>query len=69
MSNPLDPREMTDGERISELADILATGLLRAKARQARHMAARRESREIPLDNPGQTIPHRLEPQPQGESL
>jgi len=69
MSNPLDPREMTDGERISELADILATGLLRAKARQARHMTARRKSRELPLDNPGQTIPHRLEPQPQGESL
>jgi hypothetical protein len=69
MSNPLDPREMTDGERISELADILAAGLLRARARQARRLAARRKSRETPLDNPGQTIPHRLEPQPQGESL
>ena len=69
MSNPLSPDEMTAAERISELADILAAGLLRTRTRQARHMAARRESREIPLDNPGQTIPHRLGPQPQGESL
>ena len=69
MSNPLSPDEMTAVERISELADILAAGLLRARTRQARHIAARRESREISLDNPGQTVPHRPEPQPQGESL
>jgi hypothetical protein len=69
MSNPLDPREMTDGERISELADILAAGLLRARTRQTQRLAVRREFREVSLDNPGQTIPHRLEPQPHGESL
>ena len=33
--NPLDPRHMTAAERLDEIADILAAGLMRLRARKS----------------------------------
>jgi len=68
MSNPLGPNELTASERISEVADILADGLLRAKLRDMRKAISRRRIRDNTLDNPGGLRPHGLEPQADGES-
>jgi len=67
MSNPLSPDEMTAAERISEVADILAEGLLRARLRDMRKVISRMRIRDNPLDNSGGIRPHGLEPRTDGE--
>ena len=37
--NPLHPEEMTPAERLAEIADILAAGLMRLRARQSSHLS------------------------------
>jgi len=68
MSNPLRPDQMTAAERITEVADILADGLLRAKLRDMRKAISRRKIRGNTLDKFGGLRPHVLEPQADGES-
>lgn len=40
MFNPLDPGQLTAKERLSELAEILAAGLIRLHARQSTPLSA-----------------------------
>ncbi len=40
MSNPLHPHHMTAEERLAEVAEILAAGLMRLRARQSSHLSA-----------------------------
>lgn len=40
MFNPLDPGQLTAKERLAELAEILATGLIRLRARQSTPLSA-----------------------------
>lgn len=40
MFNPLDPARMSAPERLAELADILAAGLMRLRARQSTPLSA-----------------------------
>jgi len=40
MENTLDPARMTAAERLDEVAAILATGLIRLRARQSRQLSA-----------------------------
>lgn len=67
MFNPINTREMTDIERVDEVADILAAGILRMRMRQARRLAARRKEREIPLDCLNGTSPDGPGPQTRGK--
>jgi hypothetical protein len=46
--NPLDPRDMTAAERLDEIADILAMGLMRLRARKSSPLS--RDSGESSLD-------------------
>ena len=46
--NPLHPRHMTAAERLDEIADILAAGLIRLSARKS--SALSRDRRESSLD-------------------
>jgi hypothetical protein len=39
MSNAVHPTHMTPGERLAELADILATGLIRLQLRKSSHLS------------------------------
>jgi hypothetical protein len=38
--NALHPTHMTPAERLAEIADILAAGLMRLRARQSTHLSA-----------------------------
>ena len=40
MHNGIDPGRLSARERIAELADILAAGLMRLKARKSSHLSA-----------------------------
>jgi hypothetical protein len=40
--NPLHPRHMTAAERLDEIADILAAGLVRLRARKSSGLSAHR---------------------------
>ena len=40
MGNPLHPSHMTAAERLAELAEILAAGLMRLRARQSTALSA-----------------------------
>jgi hypothetical protein len=52
--NPLDPRHMTAAERLDEIADILAMGLMRLRARKSSPLS--RDRGESSLDfSPGQS--------------
>jgi hypothetical protein len=46
--NPLNPNRMTPAERLDEIAEILAAGLIRIRARQSTPLSA--ERRESSLD-------------------
>ncbi len=46
-SNPLRPDHMSAAERVAELAEILAAGLVRLRTRQSSRLSA--DSRESPL--------------------
>ena len=46
--NPLDPRHMTTAERLDEIADILAAGLMRLRVRKSSHLS--RDPGESSLD-------------------
>ena len=46
--NTLSPDRMTAGERIAEIGEILARGLIRLRARQSRQVSA--DSRDSYLD-------------------
>ena len=48
MSNPLHPGPMTAAERLDEIADILAAGLIRLRARKSTPLS--RDCGEICLD-------------------
>lgn len=39
MNNALDPNRMTAAERLAEIAEILARGLIRLRARQSRQVS------------------------------
>jgi hypothetical protein len=53
MSNPLRPDLMTPAERLDEIADILAAGLMRLRARKSSSLS--RDPGESSLDfSPGQ---------------
>ncbi len=41
-ANPLHPNHMSAAERLAEIADILAAGLMRLKARQSTPLSAHR---------------------------
>ena len=56
MSNALDPNLMTAGERLAEIGEILAAGLIRLRARQ-REAEARR-SGESSFDFSGDQSVH-----------
>ena len=56
MSNALDPNLMTAAERLAEIGEILAAGLIRLRARQ-RETEARR-SGESSLDFPADQSVH-----------
>jgi hypothetical protein len=40
MDNPMRPDRMEPGERLDEVADILAAGLMRLKLRKSSHLSA-----------------------------
>lgn len=40
MDNPIRPDRMEPGERLAEVADILAAGLMRLKLRKSSHLSA-----------------------------
>jgi hypothetical protein len=42
MTNALHPDRMTPAERLDEIAEILAAGLIRLQARQSTHLSAER---------------------------
>ena len=69
MTNPLDPNEMDPQERLSEVADILAAGIMRRKMRHVGKMAHMRKIREAGLDSSLDSSVHGLEPEPKGEKL
>lgn len=49
--NALDPARMSADERLDEVAEILAVGILRLRERRSsKNMNKSRELREIPLD-------------------
>jgi hypothetical protein len=48
MHNALHPDRMTSAERLDEIADILAVGLIRLKARKSRRLSA--DARDSCLD-------------------
>jgi hypothetical protein len=48
MQNALHPRHMSAAERLDEVADILAAGLIRLKARKSRRLSA--DCRESSVD-------------------
>jgi hypothetical protein len=56
MGNPLHPRHMTASECLAELADILAAGLMRLRARQSTALSA--HSRDSSLDCAAQQSSH-----------
>ena len=69
MSNALDPHRMTATERLDEVAEILAAGLLRFRARQSERKANDSNLlREVPLDFPPERSVCRHEPTHAGES-
>jgi hypothetical protein len=48
MYNAIDPRRLSAAERLDEIADILAAGLMRLRARKSSHLS--RDSGESSLD-------------------
>ena len=52
MSNPLRPDLMTPAERLDEIAEILAAGLMRLRARQSSHLSSRRRRKFARLCRP-----------------
>jgi hypothetical protein len=54
--NPLHPEEMTPAERLAELAEILAVGLMRLRAKQSSSLPA--DCGESLLDCPGRQSGH-----------
>lgn len=54
--NPLHPEEMTPTERLAEIAEILAAGLMRLRARQSSPLSPDRE--ESSLDCSGHQSGH-----------
>ena len=55
-SNPLHPSHMTAPERLAEIAEILAAGLMRLRARQSSHLSP--DYGESLLDCPGNQSGH-----------
>ena len=55
-ANPLHPSHMSAAERLAEVAEILAAGLLRLKARKSSALSAHRG--ESSLDCPGHQSGH-----------
>ncbi len=68
MINALDPNLMTATERLDEVAEILAAGLLRARARRSeKKTSSSNELREVPLDFSWEQSVCRHQPQHAGE--
>lgn len=55
-ANPLHPSHMSAPERLAEIAEILAAGLMRLRARQSTPLSP--DSRESSLDCPGHRSGH-----------
>ncbi len=64
-TNALDPGRMSTGERLSELAEILAAGFLRLRARDSARKS--RNLREFPLDFAGHPSVHGRPKRPTGD--
>jgi hypothetical protein len=56
MHNGVDPGRLSASERLDEIAEILAVGLMRLKLRKSSHLSA--ESRESSLDCAAQQSSH-----------
>ena len=67
MSNPLDPDHMTATERLVEVADILAVGLLRGRLRDVCRSTDSRKNRGDSLDDSADLRPYGHEPESKGE--
>jgi hypothetical protein len=39
LPNPIDPKRLSAPERLDEIADLLAAGLMRLRARQSTHLS------------------------------
>ena len=65
MPKPLHPDDMSAAERIAEVGEILASGVLRRKFRLRR--LPRRDA-ENPLDCADGMLPYGDDPSPQGET-
>ncbi len=63
--NGFDPTLMESAERLSELAEILALGLLRLRARDS--VGKSRDLREFPLDFAGHPSVHGRPKRPTGD--
>jgi hypothetical protein len=56
LPNPIPPSRMTAPERLAEIAEILAAGLMRLRARQSTHLSP--DCGESSLDCPGNQSGH-----------
>ena len=65
MINALDPERMTAEERLDEVAEILATGLLRLRTHESANNS--NDSGDFPLDLPAHQSVHGPDPRQGGE--
>jgi hypothetical protein len=56
LPNPIDPERLSAAERLDEIADILAAGLMRLRARKSTPLST--HSGESSLDCPGHQRSH-----------
>ena len=66
MANPLDLDQMTATERLAEVADILAVGLLRRRFRDVRRPTGNGKNREDSLDDSSDLRPYGHQPEFKG---
>ena len=65
MPNALDPEHMTAGERLDEVAEILAAGFLRMRVKESANNS--NDFRDFPLDFPAHQSVHGPDPRQGGE--
>ncbi len=67
-TNALDPGRMSTGERLSELAEILAAGFLRLRARNSARKSRNLREFPFPLDFAARPSVHESPERPAGEN-
>ena len=60
MTNGMDPDKMTEAERLDEVAQILAAGILRLRAKAGSPRKKRLFFRDNCLEVPAETVPHAI---------